>query len=415
VTVDSRESAAALDAADPLAGMRARFVVDDEPIYLAGNSLGRLPCETSARLAQVVADEWGTGLVGSWESWIDLPTHVGDLIAGLIGARPGEVIVTDSTTVNLYKLASAALDARPAARVIVADADDFPTDRFVLEGLARARDLELRLFTADPVAGPKVDALADSLSPDTALLVMSHVDYRSGAIARLAEITERAHAVSALVLWDLSHSVGIVPVDVESAGVDLAVGCTYKYLNAGPGSPAFAYVRRSLQPELRQPIWGWFGQRQQFGMSGSYDPDPGIGGTQTGTPPVLGLVAAQVGAALVAEAGVDAIRTKSTALTAVAVECFDAWLAPLGFTLGSPRDPDRRGGHLTVEHPEAWGLCHALIERSGVVPDYRAPDAIRLGFPPLYTRFVDVWDALDRLRTLAQSGAVPVPPPRRVT
>jgi kynureninase len=415
VAVRDRRAAEALDADDPLGRFRDEFAIDDDTIYLAGNSLGRMPRRTASRVTELLKVEWARGLVGSWEHWIDLPSQVGDTIATLVGAEPGEVLVGDSTTINLYKLAVAALDARPDRTVIVADADDFPTDRYVLEGIAASRGIELRPFRADAVAGTGFDDVADALTSDVALLVMSHVDYRSAAIAPMNEITARAHDAGAVVLWDLSHSVGVVPVGLAAAGADLAVGCTYKYVNAGPGSPAFAFVRRQLQAEIRQPIWGWFGQRDQFAMADAYDPAAGIAQVQTGTPSVLSLVTAKAGAELIAEAGIDAIRAKSRALTALAVERFDTWLAPLGFELGSPRDPDRRGGHVTVCHPKAWALCAALIDRADVVPDYRAPDAIRLGFSPLYTRFVDVWDALDRLRDLAGSGPLPEPPPRRVT
>ena len=237
-----------------------------------------------------------------------------------------------------------------------------------------------------------------------ALVCLSQVAYRSGALADLRAITEAAHSSGALVLWDLSHSAGVVPVELERCGVDLAVGCTYKYLNAGPGSPAFLYVRRDLQEELRSPIWGWFGQREQFAMGPAYDPQPGIGRFLAGTPPILGLAAVEVGAALVTEAGLDALRDKSVALTELVVSLFDERLARLGFELGSPRDPERRGSHVSIRHPDGWRICRALIERADVVPDFRAPDSIRLGLPPLYTRYVDVWDLVDRLARLVEAG-----------
>jgi kynureninase len=395
----NRDHAVALDRADPLAHFRDRFIIEDpDRIYADGNSLGRLPKDTIERLGRRV-DEWGARLVSAWPDWIDLPLRVGDLLAqDVLGARAGEVVASDSTTVNLYKLAAGALDRKPGA--LVTDSGNFPTDRYVLEGLG-----ELVLFESDAIGGPTPDDVARACEGrEVSLVCLSHVAYRSGALADVAAITELVHGAGALVLWDLSHSAGVVPVELEAFGADLAVGCTYKYLNAGPGAPAFLYVRESLQPELRSPIWGWFGQRDQFEMGPAYDPVPGIGRFLAGTPPILDLAAVEVGAELVAEAGVDALRAKSVALTELVVRLFDERLALLGFELGSPRDPERRGGHVSVRHPEAWRICRALIERAGVVPDFRRPDSIRLGLPPLYTQFVDAWDVVDRLARLVESG-----------
>ena len=379
----SRAAAEALDARDPLARFRARFVFagDEELIYLDGNSLGRLPVATRDRLRELV-EEWGERLVSGWPEWIDAPARVGDLLAeGVLGARPGEVVVSDSTTVNLYKLCAAAIaESRP--RALVTDAHNFPTDRYVLEGLALAHGLELRL---------------DGDAGEDDLAVFSHVDYRSGELRELAGGPGR-------IVWDLSHSAGALPIGLRAAGVELAVGCTYKYLNAGPGAPAFLYVAEELQPRLRSPIWGWFAQADQFAMERAYDPVPGIGRFLAGTPPILDLTAVEEGVRLTVEAGVDALRAKSIALTELIVALHDAWLATLGFELGSPRDPARRGSHVSLRHPEAWPICRALIERAAVVPDFRGPDCIRLGVAPLYTRFVDVWDALDRLRGLVERG-----------
>jgi kynureninase len=395
----NRADAEALDRADPLSSFRDRFVMEDErTIYADGNSLGRLPKRTAERTAEVV-DEWGSRLVTAWSDWIELPESIGDLLAdGVLGAREGEVLVCDSTTVNLYKLAAAALASN--AGTLVTDRANFPTDRYVLEGLG-----ELVLFESDEIEGPTSDDVERACAGrDVAIVCLSQVAYRSGALADLRAITEVAHAAGALVLWDLSHSAGVVPAELDESGVDLAVGCTYKYLNAGPGSPAFLYVRRDLQEQLRSPIWGWFGQREQFAMGPSYDPVPGIGRFLAGTPPIVGLVAVEVAAGLVAEAGVAALRDKSVALTELVVGLFDERLAPLGFELGSPRDPQRRGSHVSVRHPDGWRICRALIERADVVPDFRAPDSIRLGLPPLYTRFVDAWDVVDRLARLVEAG-----------
>jgi kynureninase len=394
-----RDEAEALDRDDPLASFRDRFVLDDPGlIYADGNSLGRLPLETVERL-RLRVEEWGSRLVGAWVDWIDLPLQVGDLLAeGVLGARPGEVLVSDSTSVNLFKLAAAARELRPG--VIVTDTANFPTDRYVLEGLG-----DVVQFDSDPIEGPTTDGVARALEDRTVSLVsLSHVAYRSGALADLAAITELVHDADALVLWDLSHSAGAVQIELDAWGADLAVGCTYKYLNGGPGAPAFLYVRRELQSAVRSPIWGWFGQRDQFTMGPSYDPVPGIGRFLAGTPPILELAAVEVGAQLVAEAGIAALREKSIALTELVVALHDERLSPLGFELGSPRDAARRGAHVSVRHPEAWRICRAAIERAGLVPDFRAPDSIRLGFPPLYTRFVDVWDAVDRLARLLESG-----------
>jgi kynureninase len=390
----TREHAAALDAADPLAGFRQRFAfAGDHRIYLDGNSLGRLPVATRERLRDLV-EEWGDRLVSGWSDWIDAPVRVGDEIAGVIGAGPGEVVAGDSTTVNLFKLCSAALDLGSGA--LVTDRDNFPTDRYVLEGLAAQRGLELRLIDRPDDLPAAIDGAA--------LVVLAHVAYRSGEIADMAGLTEIARRAGARVVWDLSHSAGAIDVDLRGAGVELAVGCTYKYLNAGPGAPAFLYVAGELQPRLRSPIWGWFGQRDQFEMDRPYDPVDGIGRFLAGTPPILELAAVEEGVRLTAEAGIQALREKSLAQCELIVALHDAWLAPLGFELGSPRDPARRGSHVSLRHPEAWPICRALIERADVVPDFRGPDSIRLGVAPLYTRFVDVWDALDRLRGLVTRG-----------
>ncbi|WP_033386962.1 kynureninase [Sporichthya polymorpha] len=417
-----RAAAEALDAADPLAGFRDRFV-EPEPglIYLDGNSLGRLPRATVDRLRQVVEQEWAGGLVRSWHDWIDLPTRVGDRIGEhLVGAHPGEVVVSDSTTVNLYKLAHAACSARPGRDVIVTDDDNFPTDRYTLAGLAQARGMTVRVVASDPVTGPDPADLLAALDDRVAVLSLSHVAYRSGALLDLPTITAAAHGVGALMLWDLCHSAGSVPVGLADAGVDLAVGCGYKYLNGGPGAPAFLYVRRDLQPTLRQPIWGWFGQRDQFAMGERYDPEPDVRRFLTGTPAVVGLAALEEGVRLLAEAGLDLLRAKGMAMTELARVLAAEWLLPLGFELASPADPAARGSHLTLRHPEAFAISRALIAEADVIGDFRTPDCLRLGPAPISTRFTEVWDAFDRLRSLVAAGrhrahADPSPADRRVT
>jgi kynureninase len=398
----NRTYAQQLDLADPLARFRDRFVWSvGAPIYLDGNSLGPLPIATQVRIAEVVGSEWGAGLVRSWGSWVGLPREVGDLVgAHLTGAAPGQVLVSDSTTVNLFKLVNAALDAQPGRRVLVTDDDNFPTDRYVLQGIAAQRGCELRMIHTDLDHGMSEEALLAALGPDVALVSLSHVAYRSGALADMPRLTGLVHEAGALMLWDLCHAVGAVPVKLDDAGADLAIGCTYKYVNAGPGAPAFLYVRRELQDRMRQPIWGWFGQNDQFAMGPAYDPVPGIERFGTGTPQIIGTVAVAEGTKLLAEAGIDRLREKGVALTSYLIHLADEWLAPHGFRLASPRADARRGNHVTLFHPDAWRINRALIG-AGVIGDYRTPDRLRLGPAPVFTRFTDVWDALDRLRQIA--------------
>ncbi len=397
-----RSYAQECDAADPLSPFRQRFVqpAGQPLIYLDGNSLGMLPLATAERIANVVPREWGPGLIRSWDHWVDLPARAGDLLGRhLLGAAPGQVVVSDSTTVNLNKLARAALAARAGRPVIVTDDDNFPTDRYVLAGVAAERGGQVRLITTELDGGLATDAVRAAVDGQTALVCLSHVAYRSGAVADMAEITQIAHRHGALVLWDLCHSAGSVPVDLDGCGADLAVGCTYKYLNAGPGAPAYLYVRRDLQDQLRQPVQGWFGQRDQFEMGPAYQPVSGIGRFLTGTPDIMGISAVEEGARLLGEAGIGRIRQKGQQLTQYLIELADAWLAPLGFTVASPRDPEHRGSHVSLHHRDAGLISQALIAR-GVVPDYRTPGRLRLGLAPVTTRFTDVWDALDCVRQI---------------
>ena len=408
MAVTDRAHAEALDAADALAPFRERFAIDpDGPLYLDGNSLGRLPLATRERIGDVL-DGWAARLVGGWSEWIDLPREAGDVLAaGVLGARAGEVLVCDSTTVNLYKLCAAALDAYrlSAQRAVITDRGNFPTDRYVLEGLCAERGLALRTFEADPLLGPQPEDLERELADGAAaLVVLSHVAYRSGALADMAALTAVARRHDAHVVWDLSHSAGALPVALSDAGVELAVGCSYKYLNAGPGAPAWLYVAERIQERLRSPIWGWFGQEDQFAMEREYAPARGIDRFAAGTPSIPGVAAVHEGARLAAAAGMEAVRAKSIAQTELIVALHDAWLAPLGFELGTPREPQWRGSHVALRHPQAWPICRALIERVNVVPDFRGPDTIRLGVAPLYTSFAEVWEALDRLRALVEAG-----------
>jgi kynureninase len=398
------------DAADPLAGFRDRFARDDPSlIYLDGNSLGMLPLATAERISKVVRGGWGRGLIRSWGHWADLPRRAGDLLGHhLLGAAPGQIVVCDNTTVNLYKLARAAVGARPGRGAIVTDDDNFPTDRYVLAGVAAERGGDLRMIHTDIDHGVSAEAVGAAVDAGTALVCLSHVAYRSGALADMAQITRTVHDRGALMLWDLCHSAGAVPVELDGCGADLAVGCTYKYLNAGPGAPAFLYVRNDLQEQLRQPVQGWFGQRDQFAMGPAYDPVPGIGQFMTGTPDIIGTAAVQEGVSLLAEAGIEALRDKGMRLTDYLIDLADAWLASLGFSLASPRDATRRGSHVCLHHPQATQIGEALTV-AGVIGDLRVPDRLRLGPAPITTSFTDVWDAADTIRRIAGGKEVTRP------
>jgi kynureninase len=390
-----------LDAADPLASFRDRFVpTEDGLIYLDGNSLGR-PTKASVERVNALAVAWSKRLIRGWDDgWLEMPLTVGDILAtGVLGARTCEVAVTDSTTVNLYRLASAALDARPDRRTIVIERSEFPTDRYIVEGLARERDLRIRWLDGDPIEGLTTEQIAATFDADTALLILSAVNYRSAAIVDIKPVTDAARDAGALVLWDLSHAGGSITVELAANGVDLAVGCTYKYLNGGPGSPAFLYVRRELQDELRPPIQGWFAQREQFDMGPTFEREPGIRGWLVGTPGVIALTCAQAGIEVVAEAGIEAVRAKGIALTEYAIALTDAWLAPLGCSVGSPRNAARRGAQISIRHPDAKSLTRELITRD-VISDFRAPDSVRFGLSPLTTSFDDVYRGLAALRDL---------------
>lgn len=395
-----------LDAADPLAGFRDRFEPAANMLaYLDGNSLGRPPRAAADRLARFVREDWGGRLIRGWdEGWIDWPTELGDRIGRVaLGAAPGQVVVADSTTVLLYKLARAALDAvtdaDPARREIVLDTDNFPTDRYVLEGIAAERGARLRWIETDPADGVTPAQVRAAVGSATALVVFSHVAYRSGQLAEMDAITVAAHEAGAPALWDLSHSVGSVPVRLDELAVDAAVGCTYKYLCGGPGSPAFGYLAARHHDRWRQPVQGWFGSREPFEMGPGYQPGAGVRGLVSGTPPVLGMVALGCGLDLLAEAGIEAVRAKSRALTGFAVELADALLAPCGVRIASPRDPERRGGHLTVRRTDFREMC-ARLWRRGVLPDFRAPDGIRIGLAPLSTSFGELYAGLRVLADL---------------
>lgn len=416
-----QERAARLDAVDPLARFRERFLPGPDVVaYLDGNSLGRPPADAAERLDRFVRTEWAGRLIRGWtDSWMGWPEQVGDRIGRVaLGAGPGQTVVADSTTVLLYKLARAAVDHDPERREIVLDTDNFPTDRYVLEGIADERGCVLRWIETDPAAGITPEQVAEAVGPDTALVLLSHVAYRSGWIADAGTITDLVHGAGALVLWDLSHSVGSVELELDAWGVDLAVGCTYKYLNGGPGSPAFGYVRRDRLDALRQPIQGWMGRRDPFAMGPGYLPAAGVRALVSGTPPILATVPLLAGLDLLEEATIGAVRAKSTALTTFALDLVDEWLVPYGVRLASPRAPERRGGHLTICRAGFRSVLDELWTR-GVLPDYREPDGIRIGLAPLSTSFAEVGRGLRELRDVlraqdaaaaAAPGRTPIPP-----
>ncbi len=394
------QRACEFDAADPLARYREHFMLPDGLIYLDGNSLGALPRATPAALARVIEREWGDGLIRSWNGpdfggagWFEAASRIGGKIAPLIGAAPHEVIACDSTSVNLFKLIAAALAMRPGRKVILSEPGNFPTDLYMVAGLERQGLAERRLAERG--------ALVEALNGGVALLMLTHVHYKSGALHDIAALTRAAHDAGALVLWDLSHSTGAVPVDINAAGADFAVGCGYKYLCGGPGAPAFAYVAERLHADLSQPLTGWFGHAAPFAFTDDYTPAPGIEQLLCGTSPVLGLAALEVGVDLIAEIGTARLFEKSRALSEFMLEC----LIVLGVELGlvSPQDSGARGSHLSFRHPNAYAICQALIAR-GVIGDFRDPDVLRLGFAPAYLSFADIAGAARQLAQVLESG-----------
>lgn len=400
--------AAELDAADELALFRGRFVDDDpELIYLDGNSLGRLPRDAAGVAEAIVRQQWGGRLIRGWnEGWFTSPERVGAKIARLIGAREDEVIVADSTSVNLFKLAVAALRDREGRRRIISDDLNFPSDLYVLQGvidLLGGRHELAVVPSPDGVYGP-VEAILAQLDGAAALLTLSHTVFKSGYTYDMAALSQAARDAGALTLWDLSHAVGSVPVDVTAAGADLAVGCCYKYLNGGPGAPAFLYVRRELQERLANPIAGWMGQRDLFAFGLEYRPASGIRRFLSGTPSVVSLGLIEPGVDLLLEAGMARLRAKSERQSAYLLALWEQLLAPLGFTLNSPREAALRGSHISLGHPQALGVDLALIREGGVLPDFRAPDNIRLGIAPIYNSFADIHTAVTRMARIVAEG-----------
>jgi kynureninase len=404
LTAPTRADARALDAADPLAAFRDRFLptTDDVVAYLDGNSLGR-PLRSIAESWQSFTEQqWAGRLIRGWsEGWMDLPERVGDeLAAAALGAGPGTPIIADSTPDNFYKAMRAALNLRPGRRKVVLDRHNFPTNRYVAESLAR--DLDLELIWLDPPidGGVTVEDVAAAVDEQTAVVTLSQIAYQSAYLADAPAITRVAHAAGALVVWDLCHSVGSTEIELDAWDVDFAVGCTYKFVGAGPGAPALLYANRRHHDRLDQPIWGWLGRRDSFEMEQGYVPAAGIRAMMSGTPPLLGLLAVREGAAVIAEAGIGAIRAKAVALTELTIAYAREHLVPLGFSIASPADPARRGGHVTIARADARDLSARLID-AGVLIDFRAPQGIRIGLSPLPTSFTEVWDALEVIRSLS--------------
>jgi kynureninase len=403
---DVADEAARLDETDPLASYREEFVQTGGVLaYLDGNSLGRPLKVTRDHLVGFVDGEWGDRLIRAWdERWMDRPAELGDLLGrAVLGAAPGQTVVADSTSVLLYKLVRAAVAARRGRTEIVADTENFPTDRYILDSVAQEAGLTVRWISPDPAAGVRLEEVQALLSGRTALVALSHVAYKSAYIADLPAITAAAHEAGALVLWDLCHSAGAVELALDAAAVDFAVGCTYKYLNGGPGSPAFAYVATALQAGLAQPIRGWMGHADPFAMGPEYQPAPGIRRMVSGTPPILAMLPLQDMLVLLERAGMPAVREKSVRLTEFAVKIADEALAPLGVAVASPRDPAVRGGHVTLDHPAMKQVVARLWER-GIVPDFRPPAGLRAGFSPLSTGFTELATALAHVRQLLGTG-----------
>jgi len=399
---DTLDFAKQLDANDPLASYRDEFLIHDPNlIYLDGNSMGRLSKAAQARARQVIDEEWGKDLIRSWnKGWWDSPARVGDKIGRIIGAASGQTIVTDGVSLNLYKLTTAALALHTDRNRIITDTFNFPSDLYILQGIQKNlgnRHEIIRIGAADDDITPNIEELESSINTNTALVTLSHAAFKSGYLHDIPRITDFTHSKGALVLWDLSHSVGAVPIHLDKWNVDFAIGCTYKYLNGGPGAPGFLYVNKNLQQKISSPIWGWWGQKNTFEFSLDYEPADGASRFLVGAQPIISLLTMEAALEPTLQVGMDAIRAKSILLTEYATFLSDTWLAPLGFTFGSPRDTARRGSHISIRHPDGYRINRALIEEMDLIPDFREPDNIRLGFAPLYTSFTEVREGLHRI------------------
>ena len=410
MAITDREYALELDRNDPLAHFRSRFVITDPDMcYLDGNSLGRLPHSTVIAVNEYMTQEWGREVVTGWSHWVDEAQPIGDLIGrSALGAGPGQMLACDTTSVNFYQLALAAINARPGRKTIITDAANFPTDRYILEGIAKQLGLNLVIIDNESAGSADCERITPEilekyLSDDVALVTLEVIQYRSGARNDIKSLTDLTRKYGALLLWDASHAVGAIEMNLDSNGADLAVGCTYKYGNSGPGSPAWLYVSKRIQKELQVPIQGWFSQGDQFGMGPVFERAEGIRGYQIASPSLMGLRCVKSAFKIIEEAGIDAIASKAAIGTQMMIDLYDAWLADLGITLLTSRNAKERGGHITLGHPDAARICIALRQFANVIPDYRTPNSIRLAISPLPTSYVEVWDGFQRIRDLVAS------------
>ena len=410
MNVTDRQYALDLDKNDPLAQFKSKFVISDPAMcYLDGNSLGRLPHATVVAVNDFLTQEWGQEVVTGWSHWVDEAQPVGDLIGeSTLGAAKGQVLACDTTSVNFYQLCVAAIKARPGRKTIITDTANFPTDRYILEGIAKQFGMNLVLIdneSAGPIKHERITAeiLAPYLNDDVALVTLEVIQYRSGARTDIKSITDLVRSHGGLVVWDASHAIGAIEMNFDANGVDLAVGCTYKYGNSGPGAPAWLYVATKMQKELQVPIQGWFSQGDQFGMGPVFEKADGIRGFQIASPSLIGLRCIKTSFELIKEAGIDKIAHKAAVGTQMMIDLYDAWLAPLGMQLNTSRDPNERGGHISLVHPDAARICVALREFANVIPDYRTPNSIRLAISPLPTSYVEVWDGFERIRDLVST------------
>ena len=408
--VTDREYALELDKNDPLAHFKGKFVITDPDLcYLDGNSLGRLPHETVKAVNDFLTHEWGREVVTGWSHWVDEAQPAGDLLGrSVLGAAAGQVLVCDTTSVNFYQLCLAAINSRPGRKTIITDAANFPTDRYILDGIAKQLGLNLVIIdNEDPAISENeritVDILKPYMNDDVALVTFEVIQYRSGARNDIKSITDFVRSFGAWVVWDASHAAGAIEMDFDANGVDLAVGCTYKYGNSGPGSPAWLYVNKRVQKELQVPIQGWFSNEDQFGMGPEFVKADGIRGFQIASPSIIGIRGVQTAFSMIEEAGIKAIAHKAAVGTQMMIDLYDAWLADLGYTLLTSRDANKRGGHISIGHPQAAQICVALRKFVNVIPDYRTPNAIRLAIAPLPTSYVEIWDGFERLRELTLS------------
>lgn len=406
----SKDFALQLDSKDKLASYRDQFLIHDPNlIYFDGNSLGMMPKVAQAKAKEIVDEQWGKDLIRGWnKGWWEAPQRVGDKIGKLIGAGAGQVLVSDTVSINLFKLATSALTLQPNRKRIITDTFNFPSDLYILQGIKKLLSTNggdheiINIGASDNDITPNIAELESAINENTALVTISHVVFKSGYMYDMKKITQLAHAKGALVLWDLSHSAGSVPIHLDESGADFAIGCTYKYLNGGPGAPAFLYVNKNIQEKLSSPIWGWWGQKNPFDFGLEYEPAAGAQRFLVGTQPMISFLTMEAALEPILNAGMDALREKSILMTNYASYLTETWLAPFGFSLGSPTDSAMRGSHISIRHEEGYRINRALIEEMNVIPDFRAPDNLRLGFAPLYLSFADVWEGFNRIRIVME-------------